>query len=346
MRFGLGPFAAEAHDAVGWAEAYEIIGDAVEFAENAGFDSAWVTERHFSEDGYCPQAFVAAANIAARTESIRIGVMPIVGLTHPLYIAEDATTLDNLSGGRAIIVPINAVSHEIAGYGLDEDEYEARFRESLDVLFQAWSARPFRHDGKSWTIPAEFEGHAENASHTVTVTPKPAQFELPVWMGGFWDEGREIAAELGVPMILGAISDTDALGGLWDAYDKATSRALRAPRTLIRDVYLSTGDDPLEECGAQFARQFERYNQWGLWSGETSDVEQLASERLIVGNPDQVIEQIRALDDAHAIDHLICRMHFPGMKLPQLLGSMGLFSREVIPEFKMPDLPKQIRKGV
>ena len=60
----------------------------------------------------------------------------------------------------------------------------------------------------------------------------------------------------------------------------------------------------------------------------------------------KVIEQITALDSVNKLDHFICRMHFPGMPLHQLLSSMTLFSREVIPEFRMPDLPKQIRTGV
>lgn len=347
MRFGLGPFAAESHAGIGWTEAYEIMGEAVRFAENAGFDSAWVTERYFAEDGYCPAAFVAAANIAAKTEAIRIGVMPILGLTHPLYVAEDSTVLDNLSGGRAIIIPINAVASEMEAYGVTEQEYVERFGESLSVLFSAWGATPFRFEGQHWTIPAQLEGHAENVSGTVTATPKPAQFELPVWMGGFWEPGRRMAAEMGLPMVLGAISDNSALGTLWSDYDAAAvPRARKSPRVVIRDVYVSAGEDPVSECADMLTRQFDRYNEWGLWTGDTSDFAALAAGRFIIGNPEQVIAQVAELDTAFGIDHLVCRMHFPGMPLSQLLASMQLFSREVIPEFRMPDLPRQIRVGV
>lgn len=346
MRFGLGPFAAEADNGLSWQEAYEVMGDAVVFAEDAGFDSAWVAERHFTDEGYCPSAFVAAGYLAARTTSIRLGVMPILGLTHPVYVAEDAATIDNASGGRLIVAPINAVSHEMAGYGVDEADYEARFRESVEVLVRAWAARPFRHHGSAWTIPAQLDGHVENPTGTVTVTPKPVQFELPLWIGGFWPAGRQLAAELALPMMLGAVSDNASLAELWATYDRTTSRLLRTPRVLIRDVFVTTSSDPLAECGEAFARQFQRYDQWGLWHGDASDIESLASDRLVVGNPDQVIGKIRALDDEHEIDHLICRMHFPGMRLHQVLASMSLFSREVIPEFKMPDLPRQIREGV
>ncbi|GAA1700114.1 LLM class flavin-dependent oxidoreductase [Microcella alkalica] len=346
MRFGLGPFAAEAVGKVGATEAYEIISDAVVLAENLGFDSAWTAERYFTRDGYCPSAFVAASALAARTDAIRLGVLPILGLSHPLYLAEDAATFDNLAAGRAIIAPINAVAHEIAGYEVDAGEYADRFQESLDVLFSAWSARPFHHQGATWTIPAQLDGHTENTTGTVTVTPKPVQFELPVWLGGFWEEGRSLAAHYGLPMILGAVTGNSALGELWDHYDARTHREIRAPRVLIRDVYVSAHGNPLDECGEAFARQFDNYREWGLWSGDTSDVAALAADRMIIGTPEQVIEQIRELDEAHGIDHLICRMHFPGMAFPQLVASMTLFGREVMPVFKMPDLPIQILRGV
>ena len=347
MRFGIGPFSAEAFGNVGWTEAYEIMGQAARVAEESGFDSTWVAERNFTEDGYCPAAFVAAANIAAQTEALKIGVMPILGLTHPLYVAEDAVVLDILSSGRAIVVPINAVAHEMAAHAIPESRYDSRFSESVRVLIEAWSARPFSFAGEHWTIPAQLDGHVENRSGTVTMTPKPAQIELPLWIGGFWDHGRRLAAELGLPMVLGAISDDSLLGDLWGEYDRDVRASARRPlRVLIRDVYVSNRDDPASECATMLSRQFERYDSWGLWSGDASDFEELTRGRFIIGNPDQVIEQIRSIDDRFGLDKLICRMHFPGMPLHQLLRSVRLFSSEVIPEFRMPDLPHQIRQGV
>ncbi len=347
MRFGLGPFAAEKHEGIGWTEAYELMGEAVRAAESWGFESAWVAERGFTDDGYCPSSFIAAANLAAKTDSIRIGVLPVLGLTHPLYVAEDAAVLDNLSGGRAIIAPVNAVAHELAAHGLGEQEYHERYVESLDVLTRAWASRPFSFHGSHWTIPAQLEGHVENVSGTVTVTPKPAQFELPLWIGGFWQPGRDIAAELGLPMVLGAVSENSALGAHWAAYDAAAPRqGRRTPRVLIRDVYVSHSADAAAEVAPMLARQFQRYADWGLWQGEASDFASLAAGRFIIGSPEQVIAEIRDLDDAFGLDHLVCRMHFPGMPLHQLLASMKLFSSEVIPEFRMPDLPRQIRVGV
>jgi hypothetical protein len=56
-----------------WAELYA---ESLEFAARAdvlGFDEVWLTEHHFSDDGYSPALMPIAAAIAARTRSIRIG---------------------------------------------------------------------------------------------------------------------------------------------------------------------------------------------------------------------------------------------------------------------------------
>jgi len=214
------------------------------------------------------------------------------------------------------------------------------------VLLKAWTPKAFRFEGQHWTIPAGLPEHTPIPSGTVLVQPQPAQFELPLWIGGFWPFGRQLAADKGLPMIVGAISDNDALQKIWSDYNAVAPFAARRPNVLIRDVYVSTSDDPISEVGEMVSYQFQRYADWGLWQGDASNISALSRSSLIIGNPDQVIEQIAALDKAHDLDHLICRMHFPGMSLHQLLGSMALFSREVIPEFRMPDLPGQIRKGV
>jgi len=346
MRFGLGPFAAEQAGSVSWMEAYEIVGEAACQADATGFDSVWIAERQLTSDGYCPQPFIAAANIAAKTESIKIGVLPIAGLTHPLYLAEDAAILDNLSGGRAIVAPINAVEHEWLAYGLGEDEYQERYRETIEVMLKARAPKPFRHDGKHWTIPEGIPKHADIPTRTVMPQPQPARFEQPLLIGGFWSYGRSLAAEMGLPMVMGGISNKESLQTMWSEYNATAPLNARRPKILIRDVYVSAAEDPWTEIADMVSYLFKRYSNYSLWNGDPDDLKALKQSPLIVGNPDQVIEQIAKLDSGNGLDHLICRMNFPGMPLNQLLSSMTLFSREIIPGFRKPDLPTQIFMGI
>ena len=68
--------------------------DQVARAETMGFDSVWLTEHHFCDDGYTPSPLVIHAAIAARTERMRLGTnLMLLPLADPVRMAEDAATL-------------------------------------------------------------------------------------------------------------------------------------------------------------------------------------------------------------------------------------------------------------
>jgi alkanesulfonate monooxygenase SsuD/methylene tetrahydromethanopterin reductase-like flavin-dependent oxidoreductase (luciferase family) len=84
-----------------WDDLYEGLLQQIEAAERLGFDEVWLTEHHFTEDGYLPSLFPVAAAIASHTRSIRIGTNALLAvLHHLLWVAEDAAIIDILSRGR------------------------------------------------------------------------------------------------------------------------------------------------------------------------------------------------------------------------------------------------------
>src|SRR6187397_3746003 len=119
----------------------EIFARAVEqaqAAESLGFRNVWLGEHHFSTYGYLSRPLQLATYIAAKTTRLRVGTAVIVvPLHHPLVIAEEIATLDQLAGGRVDIGLGRGYQHyEFERLGLELDSARARWDESIDILLK------------------------------------------------------------------------------------------------------------------------------------------------------------------------------------------------------------------
>src|SRR5438105_173443 len=124
-------------------------------AEDLGFRNVWLAEHHFSTYGYLARPVQLATFLAAKTQRLRVGTAVIVvPLHHPLVVAEEIATLDLLAGGRVDIGLGRGYQHyEFERLGLELDTSRARWEESVDIILQAFTGKPFTYDGKIFKIP-------------------------------------------------------------------------------------------------------------------------------------------------------------------------------------------------
>jgi probable F420-dependent oxidoreductase len=157
-----------------WQDVYAETLDHIQCAEDLGFDDVWTTEHHFIDDGYSPSILILCAAIAARTKRVRIGTRVLLApLYHPLRLAEDAATVDVLSGGRLILgLGLGYRNEEYAALGVPTRSRGLVLEETVAVLRQAWSP-----------AGVDFAGRILRYS-SVSVTPKPVQQPIPIWIGG------------------------------------------------------------------------------------------------------------------------------------------------------------------
>src|SRR5919106_4286020 len=149
-------------------------------AEDLGFDDVWVSDHLAIPDGVrYPPSFLyeplqALAWAAAATTRVDLGTsVLILPYRHPLHLAKELASLDQLSGGRVIVG---------AGSGWLEGEFEAlgvpfaergvRSDEAVDVLRACWEGDD----------PVTFSGPTVELK-AMKVRPKPAH-RIPIWIGG------------------------------------------------------------------------------------------------------------------------------------------------------------------
>ena len=150
-------------------------------ADRLGFDSLWVWDHFYSISGdlHRPnmEGWQLQAAYAAITERVRIGCL-VAGITHrhPAVLANMATTLDNISNGRAILgigAAWNALEHN--AYGIDlgtPRERSDRFSEGTKIIRKLV-------DGERVTLHGKFYD-LEGAE----VLVRPVQRRLPILIGG------------------------------------------------------------------------------------------------------------------------------------------------------------------
>ena len=124
-------------------------------AETLGYRNVWLGEHHFSTYGYLSRPAQLATYIAAKTTTLRVGTAVIVvPLHHPLIVAEEIATLDQLSGGRLDIgFGRGYQNYEFERFGLELDTARHRWDESLDIILGSLKGKAFRYDGTHYKVP-------------------------------------------------------------------------------------------------------------------------------------------------------------------------------------------------
>jgi alkanesulfonate monooxygenase SsuD/methylene tetrahydromethanopterin reductase-like flavin-dependent oxidoreductase (luciferase family) len=304
------------------ADRYSAALDMASWADRLGASSISVSEHHGSPDGYLPSPLLLLAAIAARTETVRLGVAALIAPFHdPLRLAEDLIVLDNLSRGRVdVIVAGGYVHEEFDLFDVPMSERGARVTEAVSTLKAAFRGEPF-----------EFRGR------TVSITPGPVRPGGPsILLGGSSEAAARRAARLA-----DGFFPTDP--SFWPAYVEELVELGRpdpgpCPLGSTTTSFLATDvEEGWEQLAPYLMHEMNAYGAWRAQEGLASpfhtvaSVDELrASGKYRVLTPPEMIEEQKATPVPSVSLHPLCG------GIPVELGwvSLALFEDEVLPQFR------------
>ena len=322
-------------------EMYRRAVDMAQAAESLGFRNIWLAEHHFSTYGYVSRPAQLATYIAARTTRLRVGTAVIVvPLHHPLVVAEEIATLDQLAGGRVDIGLGRGYQHyEFERLGLELDSARARWEESVDIILEAFRGRPFSYEGKLFRIPE------------TSVFPQPLQKpHPPIWVTAQSPASVEAAVRRGFNVLTGGFGvPIERMAEFRKLFDRsvAEQRLPQTPEVGVQRAVYVTHSETDARAAAEEARWNMRVtlslrNHYERVEGgraiavpapKEPDIDDLLDRFLIIGTPDTCIRQLRRVQEMVGISHFNCSFWFGDLEHDRVLRSMDLFAREVMPAF-------------
>ena len=315
-------------------------------AEEHGFDTVTIGHHHFMPGNMSdPLTFLAA--VAARTSTVRVGTgifqLPI---HNPVRVAEQVATIDQLSGGRVTLgVGMGWWPTEYEVMGSVFGERGARMEEALEILRLAWTAESTSFTGRFHSFPE------------LTVHPRPVQRpHPPLWVAGVAPAAVDRAARLGDAWICGPVQSLAAALRCLDIYrPRRAELGLDDEWVLRRYAWVGHDDEQVrtqvlpvyvEGLMAHWRESAEEAEELELFArldaGEDISAEDIAADRLLWGDPERVIDQIRGYRASTGCTHVHAAF---GAGLPADTGqaSLGsfddiaamirLFGTEVVPAF-------------
>jgi len=345
-------------------KAYKNTLEQAVYGDQMGFHAFWTVEHHFLEEfSHCSNPEVLYGAVAARTKNMRIGYGVRLGpkpYNHPVRSAESAAVLDLLSDGRVDFgTGRSSTRLELEGFGIHPDETRGMWQEAVEHIAGCWTNDEYSFEGKHWSMPKR------------RVLPKPIQDPHPPMFGATGsDSGHQLMGELGLGLCSFSVGTPPSdVQRRVDIYRKAIAGCTKpigatinnqaAAFTMVncaptskesydisrdsfvwytkRSAELITSvaqwlDDMKRELGTyEYLEDVRKIVKEGMH--DLVDFDYLKNENaVIVGDPEEVVRRCKEYEAA-GVDLLLCLVNPHAIAHEQVMQTIELMGKYVIPEF-------------
>ena len=347
--------------------------DQIELADSLGIEYVWEVEHHFLEEyshSSAPEVFLAA--VSQRTKQIRLGhgiIQTPPPFNHPARVAERIATLDLVSSGRAEFGTGESSSEaELGGFLIDPAAKRAMWEEGLRVALRCMTETPFTgHGGDHVTmpprnvVPKPFQKphppvwvacSRRDTIHLAAqkgigalafafVDPEEAQRWVEDYYETLATEGVPIgdAVNANLACVTTFMCDSDEQRAL----DRGLEGANFFGYSLAHYYVFGRHEPGRTDVWAEYqARRAEHGYDPAAVEAARADEDRLGAKivekgfgglRGAIGTPDQIRSYLRRYEEA-GVDQVIFCSQSGQNRHEDIMESLELFGREVLPEFK------------
>ena len=305
----------------------------VRLARDLGFDMIAFGQHFLATEFQMIQPAIAAARLAAEAGNMRVGMtIYLLPLLNPVAVAEEAASLDVVTGGRFIFgIGLGYRDVEDRAFGLGKGERVSRLLRHLEIIQKLWA-------GEAVSFHAPY-CQLDNAQLLLRPVQQP---HPPVWVAANNDRAVERAAEIGDAWVINPHATLQTITRQMTLYRAALSRAGKAfPAELpmMREMCVAETHEAAVRLARPYLEQkYKAYVQWGQHKALPNDDDmtqsfaELARDRFILGDPGACAAEIQRCAAATGATMMLLRLHWPGMPHEVIVKSMRLLAEKVLPQ--------------
>ena len=290
-------------------------------AKQMGFDSIWLPHHFATNPVRMFDTHTLMARLTAEAPNMTIGPgVLLLPVQNPVFVAEQAATLDWMSGGNYVLAAgLGYRPEEFAIHGAKMSERVGRLTESIEVIRRLWTEERVTHHGKYY--------HLDD----IGLSMRPVRPEgCPIWVGGSVTASVKRAARIGDAWLAGFSQRFDELEALKKDYDAGRVEAGLAPpatQPVCRETFIGPdGANALDICRPALLYKYKAYAAWGSPSFDGAELEknfdEFVDSHFIVGDAAKAKDQVAKVVAATKSDHFILRMHWPGLDIKETMKSI------------------------
>ncbi len=313
-------------------ERTEELLEQVRTARDVGLDSIWIIQHFLAEPYQMLQQmpFIGRVTADAGEMTVGTGIFQLT-LSNPVYAAEQAATLDVLTGGRFVFgIGLGFRDEEFLAFDVNPKKRVSRFEECLETAIRLWTEETVDHHGQHFTL--------EQARLLLKPVQKPYP---PVWIAGSGDPAVKRAGRYGMPWLINphaTIGTVERQMGLFNESLDEHGQAAPDVVPLFRELAVgTTRDDAVKISRAALEKKYGAYANWGLDKPMPEDetlsapFDELAADRFIIGSPQECVDELGRYNERIGANHFLLRVHWPGMKQADVLRQLETLGGDVLP---------------